>query len=217
MSRQNIIAARLGEIPVTRAILGLTTVLKTVYVFDSFSRSNRALDSDGRWINCGPADNPAVIENTVVRAGIPSTPTVNASLMRCAMGEAASDDGYIQCRPFSVGNTDGALSYPTVLYGRATADGLNGVGIHLSGNTLALAVRALGVDSVVAEFGSFGVNDIIRITFVGNTFTMFCNDQRRGSWVGPSSSGRFLAVQVTGAAGVGGRRFSPALDSVEYG
>lgn len=228
MTRQNIIAARIGVYPVTQAILGLTTVMRTAALYDNFSRSNRFLDDDGRWVSYGPATNyRAVVENTIVRAGIPDDLTAEAeavSYMRCAMGWAFSDDGYVQCRVFSVGDTVGLKTYNTAIFAKVDEGFNDGVGIHLAGNTLGLVVRNDGDDTVLATFGQFSTNDVIRLAFDGDDYTMFCNSQRRGTWtdrVGLVASGedhRSLGIRVHGANDdKGSRSFSPALDAVEYG
>lgn len=230
MTRQTIIAARIGAVPVSRAILGLTTIMRTASVYDAFSRSDRPLDEDGRWVDCGSTGGyKAAVENTTVRIGIPDdvTDKVEAiSYMRCAMGWAWADDGYVQCRVFSVGNISGLKTYDTAVFAKGD-DGLtSGVGIHLSGNTLGLVVRSGSTDTVVATFGSYSVNDVIRLTFTGKDYTMFCNSQRRGTWVDSlgqvttDEAHRSLGLRVHGAHegnGPGPRSFSPALDSVEYG
>jgi hypothetical protein len=228
MTRHNIIAARIGIVPVAQAILGLTTVMRTAALYDNFSRSNRFLDDDGRWVSYGPAtDHRAVVENTVVRIGIPdnlTTETEAVSYMRCAMGRAFADDGYVQCRVFSVGDTVGLTRYATAVFGRVNEGFTDGVGIHLAGNTLGLVVRRDGDDTVLATFGQFSTNDVIRLVFTGDDYTMYCNSQRRGSWsdrLGVVASGdghRSLGIRVHGAnSGKGSRSFSPALDAVEYG
>lgn len=229
MTRQNIIAARIGVYPVTQAILGLTTVMRTAALYDNFSRSNRFLNDDGRWVSYGPAtDYRAVVENTVVRIGIPDGLTAEAeavSYMRCAMGRAFSDDGYVQCRVFSTGDTSGLTRYATAVFGRVNENFTEGVGIHLAGNQLGLVVRSDGNDTVMATFGEFSSNDVVRLAFTGRDYTMFCNSQRRGSWsdrlglVESDEAHRSLGIRVQGAraADDGPRRFSPALDAVEYG
>ena len=228
MTRENIIAARIGDIPVTQAILGLRTVMRTSAVYDQFSRSNRFLDDDGRWVNYGPATNHrAVIENTVVRIGIPdglTTETEAVSYMRCAMDLAFFDDGYIQCRVFTAGDTAGMTRYETVLFGKVNEDFTEGVGISMAGSRLSLVVRNDGDDSVQAVFGEYSVNDVIRLSFSGKDYTVYCNNQRRGSWndllnqVESGESHRSLGIKVEGMCEANGsRRFSPALDFVEYG
>lgn len=228
MTRQNIIAARIGTVPVSRAILGLTTVMRTAAVYDPFSRSNRPLDEDGRWVSYGPAtDYRAVVENTTVRVGIPdglSEQVEAVSYMRCAMGTSASDDGYVQCRVFRSGDTVGLKTYNTAIFAKVDEGFTDGVGINLAGNTLGLVVRSGGTDVVLATFGQYSVNDAIRLTFTGNDYTMFCNSQQRGTWsdrLGQVASGedhRSLGIRVHGAReSNGSRSFSPTLDSVEYG
>lgn len=228
MTRENIIAARIGDIPVTQAILGLRTVMRTSAVYDQFNRSNRFLDDDGRWVNYGPATNHrAVIENTVVRIGIPdglTTETEAVSYMRCAMGWAFFDDGYVQCRVFTAGDTAGLTRYETVLFGKVNEDFTEGVGISMAGSQLSLIVRNDGDDSVQAVFGQYSVNDVIRLAFSGKDYTVYCNNQKRGTWndlLGQVQTGetyRSLGLKVEGACSdKGSRSFSPALDFVEYG
>ena len=228
MSRQNIIAARIGSVPVSRAILGLTTVMRTAALYDPFSRSNRPLDADGRWVSYGPAtDYRAVIENTTVRIGIPDglTDQVEAtSYMRCASGFAFSEDGYVQCRVFRSGDTVGLKSYETAVFAKVDEGFTDGVGIHLAGNTLGLVVRSGGNDTVLATFGQYSVNDVIRLSFTGKDYTMFCNSQQRGTWsdrlgqVATGEAHRSLGILVHGAhENNGARSFSPTLDSVELG
>jgi hypothetical protein len=228
VTRGNIIAARIGVYPVVRAILGLNTVMTNAAVYDTFSRSNRFLNDDGRWVSYGPAtDYRAVVENTVVRAGIPdnlTTETEAISYMRCAMDGAWSDDGYVQCRVFSVGATEGLKSYATAVFGRVNEEFTDGVGIHLAGNTIGLVVRNDSTDTVLATFGQFSTNDVIRLAFTGRDYTMFCNSQRRGTWsdrlglVESDEAHRSLGIRVHGANDdKGSRSFSPALDAVEYG
>ena len=227
-SRQTIIAVRWGEIPVVRAILGLTTVMRVAHVWDTFNRPNNPLDADGRWVDYGSATTyRACIENTVARIGIPdglTTTTQAVSYMRCATRKSTLDDGYIQCRVFSVGDTTGLKTYDTAVFAKVNDDFTDGVGIHLSGNTLGLVVRRNSIDTVVGTFGQFSTNDIIRITFNGDDYTVFCNSQQRGTWTDrlgqavSDAAHRSLGIRVEGAASSDGvRAFSPALDHVELG
>lgn len=227
-SRQTIIAVRWGEIPVVRAILGLTTVMRVAHVWDTFNRPNAPLDADGRWVDYGSATTyRACIENTVARIGIPdglTTTTQAVSYMRCATRKSTTDDGYIQCRVFSVGDTTGLKTYDTAVFAKVNDDFTDGVGIHLSGNTLGLVVRRNSIDTVVDTFGQFSTNDIIRVTFNGDDFTVNCNAQTRGTWtdrlgqIVSDAAHRSLGIRVEGAASSdGARAFSPALDHVELG
>ena len=227
-SRQTIIAVRLGDIPVVRAILGLNTVMRVAAAWDTFNRPNQPLDADGRWVDYGTATTyRAAIENTVARIGIPdglTDQTQATSYMRCATGKAWSDDGYVQCRVFSVGDTTGLKTYATAIFAKVNDDFTDGVGIHLSGNTLGLVVRRDSVDTVVGTFGQFSTNDVIRIVFSGSDYTVFCNSQQRGTWtdrlgqVTSDAGHRSLGIRVEGASSSdGARSFSPALDHVELG
>jgi hypothetical protein len=109
-------------------------------------------------------------------------------------------------------------------FAKVNDDFTDGVGIHLSGNTLGLVVRRNSIDTVVGTYGQFSTNDIIRITFSGDDYTVNCNSQQRGTWtdrlgqVTSDAGHRSLGIRVEGASGSdGARSFSPALDHVELG
>jgi hypothetical protein len=92
--------------------------------------------------------------------------------------------------------------------------------------TATVTVRRDGVDTAVASFGQYAAGDVLRLVFTGTDYSMYCNGRFRGTWVDRTSmvvtgeDHRSLGIRVHGAqeqSGSGPRRFSPALDYVEYG
>jgi hypothetical protein len=229
-----ILAAALGDMPIGRVILGNDVSEHFAPVWDDFNRSDRDLDADGTWVDCGPSvDYRACIEAGKLRINIPdglSTAFERVSYMRYEKARAADNDGHIECQVAARGDywttPTGESGYATGVFAKVPADSFNdGVGIYLRASRLFLAVRRNGADRLVADFGNFAVGDIIRCNFAGPTYTMYCKGQNRGSWsdgsgqVATSDSHRSLGIRVHGAkevSGTGPRRFSPALDYVEY-
>ncbi len=230
MSRQNIIAVRLGELAIVKGVRGATPVFTAATVYDAFQRTDRPLDEDGRWVSYGPAtDYRAVITATEVRVGLPDTltqPTEAISHMRCALGTAASDDGYLQFRVSSKGDASGTTVYQSAVWAKVDEGFTVGVGLAVGGGYLTLMTRSASSDTTLASFGNYSVGDVLRMEFSGNTYTIFCNSQQRGTWTDTTSqvvsdeAHRSLGLRVHGAHagnGPGPRSFSPTLDYVELG
>jgi hypothetical protein len=268
-----ILAAALGDMPIGRVILGNDVSEHFAPVWDDFNRSDRDLDADGTWVDCGPSvDYRACIEAGKMRINIPDglpSAMESTSYMRYDRAVVTDADGHIECQVAARGDyyptASGNRGYATAVYAKVSpvsviqtshlyppdphdsfGDGLyttdeatsrdslyettpsngfeDGVGIWLEASRLLMVVRRNGVDRLVADFGNFAVGDIIRCNFAGPTYTMYCKGQRRGSWtaavdqIAESDLNRYLGIRVHGGneSGTGPRRFSPALDYVEY-
>lgn len=230
-----VVWALLGSVPIGRVELGPRAVYSYASVFDMFNRPDGPLNADRKWIDLGPSlDYKASIHMNTVRMGIPDgleKPMERVSYMRCNTGIAVKDNGHLEFRVVSKGDSvttvDGELSYATAVFVKAnnTRRFKEGVGLWLAGSHISLVVCHDGVEYQVRDFGTFAAGDLVRMEFSGNTYTVYCRGELRGTWIDTKynvASGpdwRSLVVRVHGGkenSGPGPRRFSPLLDNVEY-
>lgn len=232
---KEITALRLGTKPVTRVMLGGKTIWNAVKVYDDFNRPNRELDDDGVWINHGPSlDRVASIVDGKCRIGIPDglmDPFERISYMRFTKATSPLEDGYVEAHVATMGESTktflGDINYQTHVYGRVSNTGFNnGVGIWMAASELGIVVKRNLGETVVRKFGSYAAGDIVRLQWKGTVYTMLRNGQSLGTWtdssgqVATGTGHRSLGLRVHGAKelfGFGPRRFSAALDYVEYG
>lgn len=232
---KTITALRLGSKEITRVMLGRTTIWNAVDLYDDFNRSDRELDSDGVWVDCGPSiDRGAAIVDGRCRIGIPDgtwDPFERISYMRYGKSTSPLEDGYVEALVATMGDSTktliGDYNYQTHVYGRVQNTGFtNGVGIWLAASQIGLVVKRNLGESVVRKFGPYAQGDVIRLQWKGTVYTMLRNGVSLGTWtdskgqVATGTGHRSLGIRVHGAKelfGFGPRRFSPALDYVEYG
>jgi hypothetical protein len=231
-----ITAVRLGAKPVSRIMLGRTTVWNAVQVYDDFNRPDAELDDDGSWVNHGPSlDHVASVVDNRCRIGIPDNFTAGVferiSYMRYAKATSPTEDGYVEALVATMGDSTktllGDINYQTHVYGRVSNTGFNaGVGIWLAASEIGLIVRQGLKETVVARFGAYSPGNIVRLEWKGKLYTMFRDGVSLGTWndstnmVATGTGNRSLGLRVHGAKeklGLGPRRFSAALDYVEYG
>jgi hypothetical protein len=234
LGTKNVRALYLGARRVSRVMLGSKLVWNSATVFDDFNRANSKLDAKD-WVNAGPSfDHVASVVDGKMRIDIPDglmDPFGRISYMRYTKALAPADDGYIECLVSTMGDsTPGIFAdivYRTTLFGKVSNTGFSeGVGISLSASGISLTVRNGLIDREVKTFGSYAPLDVIRLTFVGKLYTMYRNGASLGTWTDSSNQVetgagyRSMGIRVDGAKemlGLGPRRFSPALDYVEYG
>ncbi|CAA0078323.1 Uncharacterised protein [Mycolicibacterium vanbaalenii] len=139
---------------------------------------------------------------------------------------APGDDGYLQFRVATNGSSPGlSTSYKTDLFARGSNGGVtHGVGVRLDNSHLSIVRRVASTDTEVLDCGSFNAGDIGRLTIAGNLYTLTRNGAFVEEWddagatVSVGSGFRSLLMRMDGARVFGGaRRFSPAVDWVEYG
>lgn len=221
----------LGSTRITKIMLGATRVYSETNLYDDFNGGDTKLSDTGRWHNEGPSiDYVASIVAGQCRLGVPDGLVglvERISYMRFTGGVASSDDGYVECRVSTAGDSipgfQGDLPFVTQVFGRASNSGADkGVGIHLAASQIGLVVRRSVLDEqVVKWFGAYAPNDIIRLRYTGSEFTMIRNGVPLGAWSGSSTADqqhRSLMIRVDGSKDLlGPRRFSPALDYIEMG
>ena len=235
MTRQNIIAARWGDLYISKGFLGNVTVLHTP-VFDDFSRPDGPLCDGVRWIDYGPSTDytAEIVESGKCRMGIPDglmDRIERVTYARYGLATVTRSNGYLECRVFTRGDSVTTQTddqrYQTTVFAKVSNDSFdNGIGLRMAASHLTLVVRTNGIDKAVASFGTYSAGDVLRMRFEGNQYGVLCNGRLRGTWVDSKKivvddeGHRSLGIRVHGAheeSGVGPRRFSPALDYVEYG
>jgi hypothetical protein len=223
-----------GSTPVTAVYRGSTLIWSINTLRDDFNRADTAnLSTGGAWADHSPAGltYTAGIVNNTCRVAIPDgliDTTMQTARKRYALAVSPDDDGYVEARVASVGDgTDetGAVLL-TQVFGRVSNTAFtNGVGFQLDQSVIRIVRRAASTDTVmVADCGSYVPGNIIRLTQVGNLHTLTCNGAFRNEWNDTGATGsrgatfRSLGIRVDGTKDfLGPRRFSAALDYVEYG
>lgn len=222
----------LGGRRVNRIMLGGRRVWSAAEVYDDFNRGDEHLDAGGKWRNEGPSlDYVASVNAGRLRLGIPDgLPGLveRISQMTYTGAAATGEDGWLEILVASIGDSIptvfGDLNFVTQVFARMPGRGFtDGVGIDLRASQLSLVHRR---DSMNRRepCGAFAAGDLIRMDWSGPDYTMALNGHQVGEWTdkdrqvrtGPGY--RHLGVRVDGAKELlGPRRFSPALDWVEYG
>jgi hypothetical protein len=227
-----------GSRRVDRVMLGGQRIWSGTDLYDDFNRPDEPLDA-GTWHNEGPAlDYKAAVVGNRMRLGIPDGLVglvQRTSQMTYTGAHATTESGYLETLVASTGDSIptlfGSLNFVTQVFGRMPVTGFeDGVGIDLRASQVGLVVRRDFFNDRVRVFGAFGAGDLIRLRWVvasgqPTTYTMFRNGQQLGDpWVDSTnrvvggSGHRSLGVRVDGSKDLlGPRRFSPALDWVEYG
>lgn len=133
---------------------------------------------------------------------------------------SAGDDGYVEVRIASPGDTDRA----TQVLRRCLADGSKGVGMHFAAGAVSLIRRnswAAADYSVMANCGSMVGADTFRLNQTGNLHVVTRNGAPAGSWndttatAAKGAANRTVVVHGESLKELfWGRRFSPSLDYV---
>lgn len=220
-----------GAVPITAVFRG-TTLLYSPGGGDNFERDDGPLGSN--WTDLGTApDWKLGIEDGVARVLIPDAILgfpwdSRTSFMRYNVTVASQDDGFVECRPATRGDsasftkTDG---FHSQVWGKGNNTGgsaTNGAGIHMQAGHLWIAKRVSGTGTKLTDCGTFQPGDVIRLRYSGATATMAKNGQDVGTapltGVLSNSSNRSLIIRGDGGKDtLGPRRFSPALDYVLMG
>lgn len=235
-------ARYLGSQPVKSRYLGSTLIWTSTRVRDSFDDKdldgepiNIDLDDTGRYVDLGSStDYKIAVHDGVCRLDLPDGLIVQAMRSSKArhVTQHPSDDGYIECRPATKGNGTPPIfsgaTYVTELFRRCNNTGsthTTGVGMRLRESQLFIVGRNnTGFTLEKQACGSFAANDIIRLKSVGNIHTMYRNGTIVGVWddstvTAPGgASNRSVMVRCDASKDLlGPRRFSPALDYIEFG
>lgn len=232
-------AAPIGRNGVSRFMLGNRTVWNAVQVYDDFNHPDGPLTSYG-WKSYGPSlTHFASVEDGVCRMDVPdgvieellSGPWEHTSYMRYTKATSPYENGYVETKIAAKGDSVptllGEAVYATHVYGRVTNTGIDdGVGLWLGASQVGIVVKKNLLESIVGRYGAYAVGDVLRLQWDGINYTVWRNGRVIGTWVDSSGkvatglTHRSLAIRMHGAKellGLGPRRFSPALDYVEYG
>ncbi|MBV9921909.1 MAG: hypothetical protein JOY78_13795 [Pseudonocardia sp.] len=184
------------------------------------------------WVDQGPStDYKLGYVDGRARVVIPDgqvAVSLRTSYARYAAAINSADDGFVECRPATFGDSaslTSLLGYNTGVYGRVSNSGFaSGVGINMNAGHLWIVYRALGLDLLVSDCGTFQPGDILRLVMTGRLYTLLRNGLQVGSWndtlslSAVGSANRSLGIRGDGAKDLfGPRRFSPALDYVWMG
>lgn len=224
---------RVGSTLIKEVRRGGTLVWVRSSIADFFDRDD-ADTMGSAWTAVGSPEYSLGVENGYARVRIPEGQlggVFSLSVSRAYFNTAAlsGDDGYVECRPMSLGSSASIASpidgYRTQVFGRASASGMtHGVAIELSAGHLWITRRVASVDTRMADGGTFQPGDQIRLTFAGNVYTLLRNGKTAVAWtdsgntVSTGVNNRRLGIRGDGAKDLlGPRRFSPALDYVVMG
>lgn len=230
-----ITARMLGSQPITKRYLGSTLIWATTRVRDSFDGPDMDLDDTGRYTDIGSStDYKIAIHDGVCRLDLPDGLLVQAMRSSKArhVTQHPNDNGYIECRPATKGNGTPPIfsgaTYITEVFRRCNNTGsthTTGVGMRLRESQLFIVGRNnLGLALEKASCGSFAANDILRLTSVGNVHTVTRNGNPVGTWTDTDglapggAANRSVMIRCDASKDLlGPRRFSPALDYIEFG
>jgi len=189
------------------------------------------------WADHGPSSDFLLgIEDGVARIRLPDELVggyfdLRWARRRFAAATAPHDDGYIEVRAATQGNSWSAASmstdgYNSHVYARGSnAAYTHGVGIRMRAGHCWIVSRISNTVTVrgtgSAKGGTFQDGDRIRKTHVGNLHTLFVNGTDIDAWNdsggAAASGGSYRSMLIDMAAGKdinGPRRFSPAFDYV---
>lgn len=228
-----ITAIKHGALNITNAYRGSVPVWSASSIRDDFDRADSE-DLGDNWDDEGSSlDYLVGITDERARVQIPDGIIggfwdYRISRMRWNADTLDDDDGFVECRVATRGDTASATSlsgYRTDVMGRVTNDDFSeGVGMRLSAGECFIVSRISDTDVVRAEGGTFQPGDVMQQTFVGHTHRLFRNGEQVAVWedtdplASKGSGYRSLGIRLEGAKDLlGPRRFSPALDYVMMG
>lgn len=229
-------AIRVGTQSVQAVRAGTDLLWSRTTLRDTFDRAD-TLDlsaGGGLWADQGPSsDFFAGIVNGTCRLNVPDNIAswgLNLRTSRkCFTGGTLVGDfqGYVEARIASMGNSGSSMApaYITQVFAKVS-DGAfaNGIGFQLDSSTLRLVRRVSSADTVIASYGAFALGDVIRLSWLGDVYTLWRNGSLLDPWTDSGSTvvtgagSRSMGIRVDAAKEVfGARKFSPALDYVEMG
>ncbi|AQT78332.1 hypothetical protein B1R94_02400 [Mycolicibacterium litorale] len=226
---------RHGATPITEVRHGDEQVWARSVTRDNFDRDDAAT-LGGNWTDHGPSsDYKMGIENGAARIQIPEGLVggffdLRTSRMRFNAATAHADDGYVECRPSSMGSSgsllNGALTgFVTQVFGRLSNSAFShGMGIELNAGHASIVRLVSGTFAVVKDGGTFVAGNRLRLVYVGNLHRLYRNGYQLCEWNDSgATASKGLGYRSLGVVGQGGkdvlgpRRFSPALDYVLMG
>lgn len=226
-------AMKLGTDDVSAVYLGSDLAWAKTSIYQTFDVADTDNLTALGWVSHGGAGSYDIgVVSGTARVAVPSGfgsgfVGLNTDRVRYADHVAPGDNGYIQFRVATVGASDSVSSdkYVTQVFGRGSnAAATDGAGVQLQNSILRIVRRAASTDTVVKEAGSFAAGDILRLTFVGDLYTLTRNGafaaewEDTGSTVSVGSGFRSLLMRMDGTKELTNTRyFSPAIDYVEYG
>lgn len=228
----SIIDIRRGTTLINEVRRGSTLVWARTSIFDDFERDDAdTLGAD--WTYSGSTTHKLGINSGTARVKIPDGLiggffSLETSRAWFNVDTASDDDGFVECQPGSLGSSASGGSpggYYTQVFGRlSNAAFTHGVGIYLVAGQCGIVRRVASSDSNRASGGAFQAGDVLRLTYVGNVYTLTRNGSQVAEWDDSGATAsvgagyRTLGIRGDGAKDLlGPRRFSPALNYVTMG
>jgi len=197
-------------------------------IFDDFDRADAdTLGSNWTYEDGAFHDHEIGVENGQARVKIPEGLiggffTLSTSRCRYNVATASSDDGFVETQPSSLGSSASGAAptgYRTQIFGRASTDCSNGVGIEMRAGNCWIIRRVSEVGTRMASGGAFQPGDVLRLTYATDLYTLTKNGRTIATWndsgqtAHRGASYRSLMLRGDGAKDLlGPRRFSPALN-----
>lgn len=229
---QPVEAIKIGSEDIAKVYIGSDLVWSKTAIHLTFGDvpDTSDLESLG-FVHYGPASTyQACVNGGVLRVNMPdgiSSLGEFIDRVRYDTDVAPADDGFLQFRVTTTGSssTPSVEHYITDVFGRGVNDDdTDGVGVRLENSAVGIVRRVAGVDTLMRACGAFAAGDILRLKFSGDLHTLTRNGVFAGEWddsgetVTVGSGNRSLLMRMTGGRELfGSRRFSPAIDYVEYG
>lgn len=223
-------ALRLGGTEITQVRLGSVLVWAKTSVRDDFNRPDQ-IGLGAAWTDYGDATaeyRAAIAQGAYARINIPDQPfnlgqDLKASRWRYNAAMLGGDDGYLEVRIANAGDVTSSGIITQAFARVSNAAFTHGVGMQFDSGVCRIVRRVASTDTVMASGGTYASGDIVRLTFIGQVYSLYRNGSLVAGWTdtGTASSGagfRSMGVRFSGSKDVfGPRRYSAALDYVEAG
>lgn len=227
---QSVAAMKLGSQDVLAAYIGSDLVWSKTAIFETFDVADTSnLESLG-FVHYGSSTYKIAVNGGVARVNMPDgISELGQFIDRVRFDDAVApaDDGYLQFRVDTSGSAPSPSvdHYITDVLGRGSnGDVTDGVGVRLENSAVGIVRRVSDVDTLMEPCGAFAPGDVLRLKMSGDLYTLTRNGAFAGEWndtgetVTVGAGNRSLLMRSTGGRELfGSRRFSPAIDYVEYG
>lgn len=227
---QQVTAIKWGDDDVIAVYQGTDQVWSKANIFENFETPMAPDLTAGGWTHYGPSTNYKLIAaGGVARINMPDGTSLLGEFIDRASppGVASNDNAPLRVRIATAGSdpSPSVSAYITDVFLRAhNSAASHGVGIRFNNASVGIVRRVANTDTLMQACGSFGAGDLLELKPAGNLYTL----HRNGNWVGEwndvsgtasvGSGFRKALVRATGGRELfGARRFSPTIDSIEYG
>jgi len=231
------ITSLIGGIPVVQSLASLVGILQNATTGFMNNPVNFILDNLGSvmgTLSCGTfttssAGHTAGLSSGTVTYPIGSIGTMYRLLIPDGLVSLSPQTGWSRSQNLTADDgwmemgiaTSGNAGYATRVFRRYDNTGAyaSGVGVHLMDGLVSIIRRVGSTDTLVAPaISQYSPGNVIRLTQVGNTHTVFRNGAQVGQWIDSGntaligSTHRSVGMAMTGAQDLmGPRSFSPAL------